>query len=532
MVDNEIETVSISYENATSPHDAEYLAMDEFAYRFPFPIFVNPAANKGHELEVHWQPYNAISVGNVRHTEQVHYELAGCTQSRNPDPEYGFCIDGGIVPDCAGDREMPYIVAPGISPLDQEVTDERFNLIGSVYCGTSISAPTLNGIAADVISADSRMKYASEKVRTALLLTAHNVHAGHWNRWADGRDGTGVVSGTDAVRFAKEHETVEPFNDAPVETGLATGAFGQSDTGTELEFAVRVPDVKPADHHLRILLTWNSLPDRDQQRNTLSDLDLLFSSKEGRFNYDSTSLDSNVEVIDVPSRELVSGAAYPVKVVVTLARVPETAVSEVFFWALGWTWVRDHADLFPAYTTVIEPAKTPGERTLLDEGGILDTLYGLENLERVQDQKDQYWLNRGGGRVTAKATYTHVDIPGSPQRGRIFGYFLNDETFRPIMTLETANAFDSNGFAAAELPNSELFPVRWGVDPNLSSLASDNAGVDHMVTWFITSGPHSGNYVLAWEDFADHDYNDLVVEVSGVEPIEPTMESRSADIDF
>jgi hypothetical protein len=56
-----------------------------------------------------------------------------------------------------------------------------------------------------------------------------------------------------------------------------------------------------------------------------------------------------------------------------------------------------------------------------------------------------------------------------------------------------------------------------------SSLVSDNIdGMDHMQTYVVTGGPSAGNYVLAWEDLpnlGDVDYQDLVVEVSGVQPV-------------
>ena len=349
IVDNAIETVSISYTRSTNPHTQEFLMMDEFAYRFPFPTFANPTANSGYKYEVHWQPYNAISVGNVRHSEQLHYELAGSTQTRNADPEYGSCIDGSTGSYCAGDRELPHIVAPGIAPdlMYGRVDDNKCSIIGWATAGTSISAPTLNGIAADVISADPRMKYAPEKVRVALLLTAHNVDGGHWNATVDGRDGAGVVSGLDAVRFAKEHVEVEPNRVFPAEHGLSHGSFGLNDTGGQVELQVRVPDAKPVGKHLRVVLTWDSIPDRDLHRNTVSDLDLLFSSNKSTYNYMSMSEDSNVEIIDIPSRVLVAGETYPLTVSVSQARVPTNAVTDVFYWAVGWTWVQDHAQFDP-----------------------------------------------------------------------------------------------------------------------------------------------------------------------------------------
>ena len=62
-----------------------------------------------------------------------------------------------------------------------------------------------------------------------------------------------------------------------------------------------------------------------------------------------------------------------------------------------------------------------------------------------------------------------------------------------------------------------------------SSLASENSDGDHMYTFDIigSSGGYDnsgsiGHYVIAWDDSGagpDSDYQDLVVEVSGVSPI-------------
>lgn len=43
-----------------------------------------------------------------------------------------------------------------------------------------------------------------------------------------------------------------------------------------------------------------------------------------------------------------------------------------------------------------------------------------------------------------------------------------------------------------------------------------------MVSWLITDGEFAGDYVIAWEDMkrlGDHDYNDLVIRVSGVSAV-------------
>src|SRR5690606_16232559 len=152
-----------------------FLVMDDFAYRYPYPVFVNGTGNFGYQYEANWQGYNAINVGNVRHTNSATYQMGDCTQTRNPPPIYGGGCIAGSGSNCAGDREMPHIVAPGIPSYDNDFAATCMEGSGTLTCGTSWSAPTVNGIAASVISADGRMASWPEKVRAALLVTAQNV---------------------------------------------------------------------------------------------------------------------------------------------------------------------------------------------------------------------------------------------------------------------------------------------------------------------------------------------------------------------
>src|SRR4029453_14636084 len=55
-----------------------------------------------------------------------------------------------------------------------------------------------------------------------------------------------------------------------------------------------------------------------------------------------------------------------------------------------------------------------GEPSLATTGGILDTLYGLENLTRMDDAVDQLWGNTGLAHVLVVAKYSAY-----PQ---LFGY--------------------------------------------------------------------------------------------------------------
>ncbi len=342
--DKAIQTASCSQHRFEyGPNLEEFLEMDDFAYRYPYPVFCNPAGNGHYENEVHWQCYNAISVGAVRPAQDdggTHYELVAeySTRTRNPEPIYGFyCINEGDP--CAGDREMPHIVAPGIFPVEGLADDCLDG--GLYYWGTSYAAPTVNGMVASVISSDSRMVSWPEKVRVALLLTAHNLEEGDWRRNVDGRDGTGVVSGSDAIRFAQGHLPVRPDNSA-VEYGLHASSWGRNDM-LDRDFHIRVPNPKPSGKHLRMLLTWDSNPDVNGGMNHLSDLDIVFYGN-GNSTESSLSYDSNVEVLDIASDDLTAGGSYLVSVKPFILRIPEDVGADYFYWAVGWTWVRDHAD--------------------------------------------------------------------------------------------------------------------------------------------------------------------------------------------
>ncbi|MFQ5946733.1 MAG: DUF4114 domain-containing protein [Anaerolineae bacterium] len=172
--------------------------------------------------------------------------------------------------------------------------------------------------------------------------------------------------------------------------------------------------------------------------------------------------------------------------------------------------------------TPISPAPS-GELSLLGTDGILDTLYGLGNLERISDSfvGDQLWELSGAGNVRVVAKFAGFSqdfgvIPAS-----------TGGTFTSLLT-QIANInplVDPPGLPVA-LP-ALAGPFRFGDDPSgaplWSSRQSDNSdgALDHMVAWRITT---TGNFVLAWEDLArlgDKDYNDLVVEVHGAAPASP-----------
>ena len=156
-----------------------------------------------------------------------------------------------------------------------------------------------------------------------------------------------------------------------------------------------------------------------------------------------------------------------------------------------------------------------------DLASILDSEFGPGNLQRIDDDMDQYWT--GAGEITATAVAKYA---GYSQH---FGFINESDDFTSLLYVPYMDA-QSNSFNVAESGS----PFRFGLDPSgsplFSSDASDNVfcdkvfcspELDHMVSWLITGGEFAGDYILAWEDLkflGDRDYNDLVVRLSGVSP--------------
>lgn len=161
-----------------------------------------------------------------------------------------------------------------------------------------------------------------------------------------------------------------------------------------------------------------------------------------------------------------------------------------------------------------------GEPDLLD---ILDDMYGLENLERIHDHDnaitDEVWMATGDGSALAKAKFAGYD--------QNFGYMAGGG-FESLFMVDgngmLAGAEESIAVAAGDVLR---FANDTSGSPMWSSERMANADeLDHMVTWRVVGSDNGfdnqvGAYVVAWEDLwggGDNDYQDLVVELTGVTP--------------
>ena len=347
IISNNLKTVSCSYSSGSDCNDQYHLMVDEFAYIYPYPVFCNPAANTANGPTVNWQCYNAISVGSFKHVDLANYALAGHSLWQNPSPVYGQFAD----------REMPYILATGEFPyVDQSIPSDDdcgTNNIAWAYepalktsfCpnwqGTSLAAPTANGIAACIISSRYIFSIWPEMVRTAMILTAQNCDGNEWSAATDGKDGTGAVSGSDAVAFAMNCTNLSSPNSEAVETGIFASSWYSQDNVAK-KFNIQVPASLPVGKHLRVVLTWDSRPDIANNQNYLTDLD-LYCSGTGVYDY-SVSWEGNVEVVDIPREQLTPGQTIEASAFPSIIRFPYDPSKNWFYYSIGWTWVKDHAD--------------------------------------------------------------------------------------------------------------------------------------------------------------------------------------------
>jgi hypothetical protein len=160
------------------------------------------------------------------------------------------------------------------------------------------------------------------------------------------------------------------------------------------------------------------------------------------------------------------------------------------------------------------------EQSLIATDGILDNVFGLENLLRIDDSLDQIWYPVG-------ETVTVKDVAKWAGYGHDKGWLSGTSgfTFDDLYSIgkgvkETYDPPSEKYSGVFEPGGAFRFALSTTAGGLWSSLESDNVDkLDHMVTWKIIDGTYSGNYVVAFEDMrlntSDYDYNDNVMMVSG-----------------
>lgn len=166
-------------------------------------------------------------------------------------------------------------------------------------------------------------------------------------------------------------------------------------------------------------------------------------------------------------------------------------------------------------TPLLTPVNTGNEKSVATILAAIMSSDGI-SLQRVGDDKDEFWKLAGEASVVARARFAGYDnvfgvIPGT--EGGLDGF------------QGLGSSLASNGIAsgtAAFLPDlvgDFRLAIRTPQGQIWSSRAADNSdAVDHMVTWVDASDPL--HYFVAFEDLqfpgSDGDYNDIVLELRKV----------------
>ena len=156
----------------------------------------------------------------------------------------------------------------------------------------------------------------------------------------------------------------------------------------------------------------------------------------------------------------------------------------------------------------------------------LDDEFGLENLQRIDDDMDQSWT------VTGEITATSIVKKAGYSQN--FGLNSRDNDFSSLLYVPYNNN-QKVSLNEPEIGSQIQFNlIRGGMSSSVekslfsSDVSSNNhcpgnspcsSELDYMVSWLIIDGEYAGDYILAWEDtkfLGDRDYNDLIVQVSGV----------------
>ncbi len=342
--------------------------VESYAYSSLRPLIVEPSNNYGigkfpaayfHDL------YNILMVGgatvtwnlenDLRYYEVItediwHYDDA------NVDPNWNWVKYAQQTPTCTrnpllsyygkfpSDRELPHVVTSTLFKCVGAAKDELQPDAGRPIACTSAGAPSVNGVAGCVMGArPTIMKSKPENVKVALMLTAENVDGGYWDPLEDGIDGCGMVSGYNAVEFARTVNAVSTNNGA-IESGISYGQILESSNPQVLSFNIATPSQLPEGKHLRAVLTWSSSINSADETMVISDLNIELRNKySNQWVGGCYSFEDNFEVIDIPHSLLNTNDEYKLDVLIDHLYIPSNISHKYIYYSVGWTWVEDYA---------------------------------------------------------------------------------------------------------------------------------------------------------------------------------------------
>jgi len=176
--------------------------------------------------------------------------------------------------------------------------------------------------------------------------------------------------------------------------------------------------------------------------------------------------------------------------------------------------------------------------------GVMEYLYGAGHFTRVSDGTDNLWTGSPGHVVFTPIYYNgdtdgiYTTTPsGTPSGSAIVSGGPGGTPSRTGSATSFTPASQPFLFAVKDQNNGEIFYS----DPTRNTA---DGGMDHMVTFAVTGylrdpgnassftsfTDGSTHYVLGFEDGSDFDFNDVIMEVSGVTPDPPATPDGGSTI--
>jgi hypothetical protein len=291
---------------------------DYWAVHYPYPAVFTSAGNGAPGDFASGKGYNFFGVGNVENDgdgDRCNDVISSSSSYKNPASPYG-------------DREIPEIAAPG----------SRHDLLGSSFGGTSCATPVAASIAALLMSANTSLKGWPEAIRVILLATANyqGADGANWSKYAEGKDGTGMINTRYAYHTAKRRETgttaqFRAHDYGSIQASDFSGGFftktWKAKTGT-------------TQSRIRVAFMWNSKTSASGSGPTSSvldaDLDLWVYDPSMNLVAVSASYDSNYEFVEFTPQQ---AGNYTIKI--RGWSVPSSFWS---YYGVAWT---THYDLCP-----------------------------------------------------------------------------------------------------------------------------------------------------------------------------------------